>query len=92
MFMKSTLALAVAIAAATVAAPAFAQSVDHTGTLAASYYDGNGKQTIGSSAPAATAGNRGLAAQTRGLYAHAEVPAPVGQAASGYDPSIASQR
>ena len=92
MFKKSTFALVAAIAAATISAPAFAQSVDHTGTLAASYYNADGKQVMGSWTPAAQAANRGPAAQGSGLYAHAEVAAPIGQASSGYDGSIASQR
>jgi hypothetical protein len=91
MFKKAIFTLVVATAAATVAAPAFAQAVDQTGTLAASHYDGTGKQMMGSWGPEATAGNttgttsgnRGLAAKTRGLYAHV----PLGQAPSGYDPS-----
>ena len=94
MFSKSKLTLIAAIAATAFAAPAFAQSVDHTGTLFASYYDGNGKQVVGSWVPQAKVSNRSLAGLGRGIYSFAAVPAPApsAPAGSGYDPSIASQR
>jgi hypothetical protein len=78
MFSKSKLAFIAAIVAVTFAAPALAQSVDHTGTLFASHYDENGKQVMGVWAPEAAANNRAraAAAQTRGLYSYARVPAP----------------
>lgn len=91
MFSKSKIALIVAVAA-TFAAPAFAQSVDHTGTLSPSYYDGNGKQVVGSWAPQAKASHLGQATQTRALYNSAVVPAAPQAAPSGYDASIATQR
>jgi hypothetical protein len=78
---------AAALAAITLAAPAFAQSVDHTGTLQPSFYDGNGKQVIGSRAPQVAVQAR----QSRPLYNSVATPVVSG-AASGYDPSIASQR
>ena len=100
MLSKSKLALVVAVAATTLAAPAFAQAVDHTGTLFASHYGVDGKQVMGTWTPGPTASNHSpAAAQTRGLYSYARVPAPVEAApqfapgaSSGYDGSIASQR
>jgi hypothetical protein len=78
MLRKSKLAFIAAIAAIAFAAPASAQSVDHTGTLFASHYDENGKQMMGAWAPEAAANTRAraAAAQTRGLYSYARVPAP----------------
>ena len=104
MFGTSKLALVVAVATIGIASPALAQSVDHTGTLAASYYDGNGKQTFGSwvpqgatprvAAPRVAANHNEHAVQGRGLYASTVTPnaAPIAPAVSGFDPSIASQR
>jgi hypothetical protein len=94
MFSKSKLTLIAVIAATAFAAPAFAQSVDHTGTLFPSYYDGNSHQMLGSWAPQATAGKHVLAVQPRSIYNYAAVPAPAQAATpmSGYDPSIATQR
>ena len=96
-------ALVVAVAAIGFASPALAQSVDHTGTLFASHYDGTGKQVIGSWASqsadphavaARLASRNERAIQGRGLYATTVTPyaGPVTPAVSGYDPSIASQR
>jgi hypothetical protein len=48
MFTKSKITLVAAAIATTIAAPAFAQSTDHTGTLFPSYYNGDGKQAFGS--------------------------------------------
>lgn len=93
MFSKSKLLFVAAVAATAFAAPAFAQSADHTGSQLASYYDGSGKQTFGTWAPQAAQARQPR--QTRGLYAYAAVPAAaqaVQAAPSGYDPSIASQR
>jgi hypothetical protein len=63
---KSKLTFAVAAVALVISAPAFAQSVDHTGTLQPSYYDNTGKQVVGSWAP----GNRAAkpSVQSRPLY------------------------
>ena len=91
------LALIAAVAVVGIASPAFAQSVDHTGTLFASHYDTTGKQVIGSwgsqLAPQLVSRNE-RAVQGRGLYATTVAPfaGPVTPAVSGYDPSIASQR
>lgn len=93
MFSKSKLTIIAAIAATTFAAPAFAQSIDHTGTLFPSYYDASGKQVMGSWAP--QAGRTRQAGRTSGLNAFAKVPAgtqAVQAAPNGYDPSINSQR
>ena len=97
MFKKSKFALVAAVAVMGIASPAFAQSVDHTGTLFASHYDGTGKQVVGSWAspstgsrtavPQAVANRYEQAVQGRDLYATTVVPS-----VSGYDPSIASQR
>jgi|SRR5579871_282630 len=104
MLNKSKIALIAVIAAVGAASPAFAQSVDHTGTLFASYYDNTGKQKIGAWAPQAAApraagpqfaANRNeRAVQGRHLYATTVAPyaATVAPSVSGYDPSIASQR
>jgi hypothetical protein len=95
MFSKSKLMLVAAIAATAFAAPALAQSADHTGSQLASFYDGNGKQSFGSWAPQVQEARQVRQArqvsQTRGLYSFAAVPTAT-QAAGGYDPSIASQR
>jgi hypothetical protein len=83
---------AAALAAITLAAPAFAQSVDHTGTLQPSYYDASGKQMMG--ARAARAAQPVLQVQprqARALYNSVATPVESGPA-SGFDPSIASQR
>jgi hypothetical protein len=79
MLRKSKLAFIAAIAAIAFAAPASAQAVDHTGTLFASHYDQNGKQVMGAWGASEAAANtraRTAAAQTRGLYSYARVPAP----------------
>lgn len=88
MFEKSKLALIAAVAAVGIASPAFAQTVDHTGTLFASYYDGTGKQVIGSWAPQVAARGHEPAVVGRGLYNMVAPPSSV----PGYDPSAASQR
>ena len=97
MFKKSKFALVAAVAMMGIASPAFAQSVDHTGTLFASHYDETGKQVVGSwaspstgsrtAAPQAVANKYERTVQERDLYATTVVPS-----VSGYDPSIASQR
>ena len=90
---KSKLTFAVAALAMTFSIPAYAQAVDHTGTLQPSYYDGTGKQLVGSWA---SSGAKSIAAkpivQTRPLYNSAVIPSEVRGGTSGYDPSIASQR
>jgi hypothetical protein len=93
MLMKSKFALVAAIALASIASPAFAQSVDHTGNLFPSYYDGNGKQVLGA-APQAVASRHQPAEIGRGLYNTAAPSAVWGYspAVSGYDGSIATQR
>ena len=80
---------AAALAAITLAAPAFAQSVDHTGTLQPSYYDASGKQMMGARAAQPVLQVQPL--QTRPLYNSVATPVESGPA-SGFDPSIASQR
>jgi hypothetical protein len=65
MFTKSKLTLVAAAIATTIAAPAFAQSTDHTGTLFPSYYNSDGKQAFGSwQAP----GRPVVRPQVRGIY------------------------
>ncbi len=87
MMNSKLMVAAAALAAITLAAPAFAQSVDHTGTLQPSFYDGSGKQVIGSRGTPTVVQAR----QSRPLYN--SVAAPVGPGTvSGFDPSIASQR
>jgi hypothetical protein len=92
---KSKLMFAVAALAMTFSIPAYAQSTDHTGTLQPSYYDGTGKQLVGSWASSSTA-SKPIAAkqivQTHRLYNSAVTPSEVGSGTSGYDPSIAGQR
>ena len=90
MISKSKLAFVAAAFAVTFSVPAFAQAVDHTGTLQAAYYDGTGKQIVGSWAPNGSATKP--AAQVRPLYNSAVTPIEFGGGVSGYDPSIASQR
>ena len=99
MFKTSKFALIAAIAAVSIASPAFAQSVDHTGNLFPSYYDVSGKQVLGTvpqtaphaAVPQAVASKSERAVQGRGLYATTVTPT-VAPSVSGYDPSIASQR
>jgi Spy/CpxP family protein refolding chaperone len=97
MLRKSKLMIVAAIAATAFAAPAFAQSADHTGSQLASFYDGNAKQTFGTWAPQVNQTRQVRqerqareVRQTSGLYSFAATPAPVAQ--PGYDPSIESQR
>jgi hypothetical protein len=90
MITKSKLAFAAAAVAMMFSVPAFAQAVDHTGTLQPSYYDATGKQLVGNWAPNSGAGKPTV--QARPLYNSAVTPIDFGGAASGYDPSIASQR
>jgi hypothetical protein len=99
MMTKSKLAFAAAAFAVMFSAPAFAQAVDHTGTLQPSYYDGSGKQLVGNWAPSGASSKpvaqvRPLfnAAQARPLYNSAVTPIGIGGGNSGYDPSIATQR
>jgi hypothetical protein len=89
MITKSKLAFLAAAFAVTFAAPAFAQAIDHTGTLQPSYYDGSGKQVVGSWAPNGPAAKPTV--QARPLYNSAVTPIEFGGGVSGYDPSIASQ-
>jgi hypothetical protein len=92
MLRKSKLMIVAAIAATAFAAPAFAQSADHTGSQLASFYDGNAKQTFGTWAPQVNQERQAREVrQTSGLYSFAATPAtPAAQ--SGYDPSIQAQR
>jgi hypothetical protein len=94
MLRKSKLMIVAAIAATAFAAPAFAQSADHTGSQLASFYDGNAKQTFGTWAPQVNQVRQERQArevrQTSGLYSFAATPATAAQ--SGYDPSIETQR
>ena len=100
MMTKSKLAFAVAAVTMSISAPAFAQTVDHTGTLQPAYYDNTGKQVVGhwasnSSAAKPAAQTQPLynSAQVRPLYNSAVIPnQSSGSASSGYDPSIATQR
>jgi hypothetical protein len=90
MITKSKLAFVAAAFALTFSAPAFAQAVDHTGTLQPAYYDGAGKQIVGSWAPSSRAAKPTVAA--RPLYNSAVTPSEFSGSTSGYDPSIATQR
>jgi hypothetical protein len=96
MFSKSKLTFVAAAFAVTFSVPAFAQAIDHTGTLQPSYYDVSGKQIMGNGAPSGPAAPNRLpvkpTAQARPLYNSAVNPVGVGGGTSGYDPSIASQR
>jgi ABC-type sugar transport system substrate-binding protein len=96
MISKSKLAFVAAALAATFSVPAFAQAIDHTGTLQPSYYDVSGKQIMGNGAPSGPAAPNRLTvkptAQARPLYNSAVTPIEFGGGVSGYDPSIASQR
>jgi len=96
MISKSKLAFVAAAFAMTFSVPAFAQAIDHTGTLQPSYYDGSGKQLMGNGASSRPAAPNRLAvkptAQARPLYNSAVTPIEFGGGVSGYDPSIASQR
>jgi hypothetical protein len=104
MTTKSKLAFAAATVAMMLSGPAFAQSTDHTGTLQPSYYDVTGKQVMGSWTPSGSAGNKPTvqprplynsakdSVKNRPLYNSAVTPVEFGGAASGYDPSAASQR
>jgi hypothetical protein len=95
MISKSKLPFVAALAM-TFSVPAFAQAVDHTGTLQPSYYDVSGKQVVGDWAPNHSAAPNHPAArptvQARPLYNSAVTPIEFGGGVSGYDPSIASQR
>ena len=90
MITKSKLAFVAAAFAVTFSVPAFAQAIDHTGTLQPSYYDGSGKQVMGNPAPSRPAAKPTV--QARPLYNSAVTPIEFGGGGSGYDPSIASQR
>jgi hypothetical protein len=90
MISKSKLAFVAAAFAVTFSAPAFAQAVDHTGTLQPSYYDGSGKQVVGNWSPNGVATKPTV--QARPLYNSAVTPIEFGGSGSGYDPSIATQR
>ncbi len=96
MLRKSKLMIVAAIAATAFAAPAFAQSADHTGSQLASYYDGNAKLTFGTWAPQVNQVRLERQArevrQTSGLYSFAATPVAAPAAQSGYDPSIDTQR
>jgi hypothetical protein len=99
MSTKSKLTFAVAAVAVAFSMPAFAQAVDHTGTLQPSYYNSIGKQVFGSwttngSNLEPVVQTRPLynSAQARPLYNSAATPNYGGAATSGYDPSIATQR
>lgn len=96
MISKSKTAFVAAAFAAAFSVPAFAQAIDHTGTLQPSYYDVSGKQIMGNGAPSGPAAPNRIAikptAQARPLYNSAVTPVGVGGGVSGYDPSIATQR
>jgi hypothetical protein len=88
MLKTSKIALIAAIAAVGIASPAFAQAVDHTGTLFASYYGTDGKQVIGTWAPQGAARQHESEVVGRGLYNSVAPIAPP----QGYDAGAASQR
>ncbi len=71
MFAKSKVAFIAAAITTAIASPALAQSIDHTGTLLPSYYNGEGKQTFGSwQSP----GKLSVRPQARGVYNSTVVP------------------
>ena len=96
MISKSKMTFVAAAFAVTFSVPAFAQAIDHTGTLQPSYYDVSGKQIMGNWASSGPAAPNRLAVkptvQARPLYNSAVTPIEFGGGVSGYDPSIASQR
>ncbi len=91
MITKSKLTFVAAAFALTFSAPAFAQAVDHTGTLQPSYYDATGKQIVGNWAPSSRAA-KPTVVEARPLYNSAVTPSEFSGSVSGYDPSIATQR
>jgi hypothetical protein len=90
MITKSKLTFVAAAFALTFSAPAFAQAVDHTGTLQPAYYDGTGKQIVGSWAPSSRSAKPTV--EARPLYNSAVTPSAFSGSVCGYDPSIGTQR
>lgn len=71
---KWKIAIAAALMTAGLAAPAFAQSADHTGSQMPHYFDNNGVEVFGSWGPATPAAStRHSAARQSGLNAYARV-------------------
>jgi hypothetical protein len=74
MTSKLKIVTAVALIAAGIASPAFAQSADHTGSQLPSYYDNAGKQAWGTWGPLTSATYTHPAVRRSGLNAFAAVP------------------
>jgi hypothetical protein len=70
---KSKIALIAAVLAASVASPAFAQSVDHTGSQMPHYFDSSGAEIFGSWGPPAAANTGHSVMRRSGLHAYARV-------------------
>jgi|HubBroStandDraft_6_1064221.scaffolds.fasta_scaffold3293948_1 hypothetical protein len=75
MLTKSKLTLFAALAAASIASPAFAQSIDRTGSMLPYHYDASGAQIRGTWAPEATIAKPRLVPVEHKLYMHAQDPA-----------------
>lgn len=72
---KWKIAIAAALMTAGLAAPALAQSADHTGSQMPHYFDNNGVEIFGSWGPPAPAtSGRHVATRRSGLNAFARVP------------------
>jgi hypothetical protein len=56
------------------AAPAFAQSADHTGSQMPHYFDSNGTEIFGSWGPQAVTSSRHVVTRRSGLNAFARIP------------------
>jgi hypothetical protein len=69
--VKSKISVVLAILAAGIASPAFAQSADHTGSQMPYYYDGTGGQVRGSWGPQDTATSGGPVLRSHTLYGYA---------------------
>lgn len=75
MINKWKIAAMAALMTAGLAAPAaFAQSVDHTGSMMPHYFDSNGTEVFGSWAPQVVAKSRPSVTRRSGLNAFAKVP------------------
>ena len=75
MINKWKTAAAAALMAAFIAAPAFAQSADHTGSQMPHYFDGKGVEIFGSwGPPTPVTSGRHVATRRSGLNAFAKVP------------------
>ena len=84
MIIKWKNAIAAALMTAGLAAPAFAQSSDHTGSQMPHYFDSNGAEIFGSWGPATVvARSRHPVAPRSGLSAFARVPLGASGGASG---------